>query len=76
MADFCQSFIDNITKETQRINELNELLSDPGTTAEPGVKQQLEKALQAAQLTQTSPEHGTLVSASTICGRSGQMSGG
>ena len=43
MADFCQSFINNITKETQRINELNELLSDPGTTAEPGVKQQLEK---------------------------------
>jgi len=49
IADFCQSFIDNINKETQRINELNQILSDPGTTAEPGVKQQLEAALRAAQ---------------------------
>jgi len=57
MADFCQSFIDNITKETQRIDELKQLLNDPGTTAEPGVKQQLEKALSAAELSRGRSEY-------------------
>jgi hypothetical protein len=49
MADFCQPFIDNIAKETERINELNQLLSDPDVIADPGVKKKIETELGAAQ---------------------------